>query len=397
VHNLIVQPSFVERSMNFDNDGGGHTLGVHGMVLGRGDDNRCDSNVVCGQTGLETTNAAYDWEEMPFVSVWSFKGNLAHNCQSGVRIWQNSEDNHVLENTTIYNCFIASHFGAYQNNYTWQGGYFYNALFEDHAASSDNAVRFENITFDGAGKVQYPFKMIGGPGQGVRPVFMRSCTLKNGTKGAILDSTDQGVKNLEIIQSDINGALKVAKNAVSGEYIRVQPVSGQAYKLTKSGKSNIANFAASSWGAGTGLLGQYFNSTNFSNPVVTRIDPVLNYIEWTLLPPGQATGVHHAITGDAYSIRWTGYIEPQYSESYKFALQTGGGVRLWVDGKLLLDKWYEMYPTTLTSTAISLVAGKRYSIKVEYFNDDNHSIFSLSWQSTTQKKQIVPQTQLYPF
>jgi hypothetical protein len=396
VHNLVVQPQFVERSYNFDNDGGGHTLGVHGMVLGRGDDNRCDSNVVCGQTGLETTNAAYDWEEMQFVSVWIFKGNLAHNCQNGSRIWQNSEDAHVLENTTIYNCYYGGLFGAYQNNYGWKGGIFFNAPFEDHAASSDNGARFENITFDGAGKIPYPFKLIGGPGKGVRPVFMRACTILGGTKGAILDSVDQGVKNLDIIQSSVTGAIKIDAKALSGETIRVQPANSQPNKVAKSGQTNISAFAPTSWGAGTGLFGQYYNGANFNTLATTRIDPVLNYIEWVLIPPGQSTGVHHTIDTTAYSIRWTGFIEPQYSESYKFAAQTGGGVRLYIDGKLLLNNWQEMYPTTLTSSAINLVAGKRYSIKVEYFNNDNHSIFTLGWQSASQSVQLVPQTQLYP-
>ncbi len=62
-----------------------------------GDDNRCDSNVVAGQQGLETVNAAYDWEEMPIESAWIFKGNLVHNSDCGIRSWQNNGKNTCLK------------------------------------------------------------------------------------------------------------------------------------------------------------------------------------------------------------------------------------------------------------------------------------------------------------
>jgi PA14 domain-containing protein/K319-like protein len=108
------------------------------------------------------------------------------------------------------------------------------------------------------------------------------------------------------------------------------------------------------------------------------------------------TGVHHNIKDETFSIRFTGFIEPQFSESYRFSIQTGGGVRLWVDGKLLLDKWNDMYPTTLTSSSINLVAGKQYAIKIEYLNNDDRSGLYLNWQSASQSLQMVPQPQLYP-
>jgi hypothetical protein len=397
VHNLVVQPTYIFHSLNFDTQGS-PTFGVHGFVLGLGDDNRCDSNIVAGQTGNPDVNAAYDWEEMDIESAWIFKGNLAHNSDCGIRSWQNNGKNHVLENSAVYNCGRGVHHGAYNNNYTYQGGYLYNAPFEDHAASLENGVRLENMTLDGAGMVPYPFHVVQqGPVAGMRPILIRACTIKGGKTGAILDESSDNIKSVDVIQSNVTGTMVVSKSAISGETIRVQPVSGQAYKLTKLGKSNIANFAPTSWGTGTGLLGQYFNNTDFSNLAETRIDPLINFPEWQLPLPGLETGVHYRIKDETYSIRFTGFIEPQYSESYKFLVATGGGIRLWVNGQQLLNKWEDMYPTTLTSTAIKMEAGKKYSIKLEYLNNDDRSQLYLYWQSTNQKKQLVPQSQLYPF
>lgn len=393
-HNLVVQPKFVQGSLNFDTKGS-PTFGTHGFVLGMGDDNRCDSNVVAGQVGLESVTAAYDWEEMPIESAWIFKGNLVHNSDCGIRSWQNNGKNHVLENTTIYNTGIGVFHGAYVNNYTYLGGHLYNAVFEDHAAGGANSVRIENMTLDGGGLIDYPFHIVEGPLKGERPVFMRSCTIKGGKKGAILNESSNALKSLDVIQCDITGAMVVSSSASSSETIRVQPVSGQAYKLSKSGKSNISNFAPTTWGTGTGLQGQYFNGTNFTDPVTTRVDPIINFPEWQLPIPGLETGVHHRIKDETYSIRWTGFIEPHYSEAYRFSIQTGGGIRLWVDGKMLLDKWSDVYPTSYTSATIALQAGKRYAIKLEYLNNDDRSQLYLSWLSASQPLQMIPQSQLY--
>lgn len=396
VHNLVVQPNYVFHSLVFDTPGA-QALGVHGFVMGMGDDNRCDSNVVAGQVGNQAVNAAYDWEEMDIESAWTFKGNVVHNSDGGIRSWQNNGKNHVLVNTIIYNCATGVMHGAYVNNYTYQGGYMYNAVFEDHAASAGNGVRIENMTLDGAGLIDYPFHIVpAGAAPGERPIFIRSTTIKGGRKGAILDEAQENNKNVDLIQCDITGVIKIASTAKSGETIRVQPVSRQPYKITKSGKSNIAAFAPTSWGAGTGLQGLYFNNTDFTVAAFTRVDPLINFPEWQIPLPGRGNGVHYTIKDETYSIRFTGFIEPQYNEVYRFSILTGGGVRLWIDGRLLIDKWGDVYPTTFTSPTISLQAGRRYPIRLEYLNNDDRSALYLYWQSTSLKKELIPQTQLYP-
>jgi hypothetical protein len=396
VHNLVIQPKYVQGALSFDTEGA-PTFGTHAFVLGMGDDNRCDSNVVAGQQGLETTNAAYDWEEMPIESAWIFKGNIVHNSDCGIRSWQNNGKNHVLEQTIIYNCKVGVNHGAYVNNYTYQGGTVFNAVFEDHAASATNGVRIEDMTLDGAGLIDYPFRIVPtGAAPGERPIFIRSTTIKGGRKGAILDEAQENNKHVDVIQCNITGNIVISSSAKNGETIRVQPASGQAYKLTKSGKTNIVNFAPVSWGTGTGLQGWYYNNTDFTRPAFSRIDPLINFPEWQLPLPGCETGVHHLVKDETYGCRFTGYIEPQFSEAYKFSVLTGGGVRLWIDGKLLIDKWSDVYPTTYTSAGISLQAGKRYPVRLEYLNNDDRSSLYLYWQSTSLKKELIPQSQLYP-
>jgi len=69
-------------------------------------------------------------------------------------------------------------------------------------------------------------------------------------------------------------------------------------------------------------------------------------------------------------------------------------VRLCVNGTLLIDKWVPQPPTEWKAP-IALLAGQKYNIKIEYYENTGGATAQLSWSSTIQSKQIVLQTQLY--
>jgi hypothetical protein len=393
IGNIVAAPTFIEGSIDIDTDGA-PSFGVHGFVLSMGDDNVCDSNVVVGQIGNETVNAAFDWEEMDVESAWQFRGNLAHNCDNGLRSWQNNQKNHVLEGTTIYNSNLGVFHGAYGNNYTYRGGEIYASVFEIHAAGQENSVRLENMIFDGGKAINYPVHLVDGPIAGVRPIFFRNCTLRNGIQGHLWNESDDQLKNVDMIHCTVS-ADSIKVNPSTSETVRVQPLSGQSYRVKKSGITNISAFAPTIWGTGNGLNGEYFNNTDFTSPAFTRTEPIVLFEEWQTPVPGNATGVHYSISDLSYSTRYTGWVEPQYTENYVFKTATGGGVKLWVNDVLIINQWSEPYPTTRTSSSIALTAGQKYKIKLEYFNTDDRSNLSLYWQSTSLAQQIIPQTQLY--
>ena len=117
-------------------------------------------------------------------------------------------------------------------------------------------------------------------------------------------------------------------------------------------------------GTGTGLLGEYFNDPNNGSHFVTfvrgRLDRTINF-DWA--SAGPATGV----TVDNFSVRWTGQVQALASGSYTFSTSADDGVRLWVNGQLLVDNWVDQAVTTRTSAPIALVAGSRYDIRMEYY------------------------------
>jgi hypothetical protein len=95
-----------------------------------------------------------------------------------------------------------------------------------------------------------------------------------------------------------------------------------------------------------------------------------------------------------YSVKWTGFVEPRYSEPYRFYTRTDDGVRLLINGQLLLDDW-NPHPVKENSASITLEAGKRYPIKMEYFQAIAGAEARLFWSSPSQPKEIIPQSQLF--
>jgi hypothetical protein len=399
--NLVAKGSFFHEAADIDN-GDAPTFTVSAFLLGVGDDNVCNNNIAIGMTGDHRNGGGYFWQEGLIESVWEFKGNMAHNCCGGLVTWQNNLKLHVIEDSILYNNEMGIYHGAYSNSYLYRGGYVYNNEIKIKASSGNSLrVKFENLVIDAAG-LDYAIVMEEGPLDGELPVLIRNCTITGHRKAGLINESPKAVKNVDIIQTttsgNAGGFLSLLASAVdyylsplagSNEQIRVQPVSGQAYLLTKLGKTNIAPFAPTVWGNGNGLKAEYFNDTSFSRLAVTRIDSSVCFLDWNQL------GVHYKITSGSYSIRWSGKIMPHYSEDCTFYVETGGGIRLYVDGKLILDSWQEQYPGTLTSSAISLVAGQKYDIKLEYFNTDNRSNIGLKWRSASLPLEYIPIDQLF--
>jgi len=141
---------------------------------------------------------------------------------------------------------------------------------------------------------------------------------------------------------------------------------------------------------GTGLKADYFNNMTLSGPVaLTRTDATVNY-DWGNGNPGSPIG------NDNFSVRWSGQIQPLYSENYTFKTNSDDGIRLWVNGTQIINNWTNHGPTLNTGN-ISLTAGVKYDIVLEFYENSGGAVAQLSWSSTnSQVDQIIPQSQLYP-
>ncbi|MBE9118829.1 hypothetical protein IQ249_23345 [Lusitaniella coriacea LEGE 07157] len=110
-------------------------------------------------------------------------------------------------------------------------------------------------------------------------------------------------------------------------------------------------------GAGNGLKGEYFDNDDFTELKVTRTDAAIDF-DWGGGSPDPSIEV------DTFTTRWTGEIEPLYGEDYTFHTESDDGVKLWVNGQLMIDGWNG--GGNRNSSPITLEAGEKYDIKLEY-------------------------------
>jgi len=140
-------------------------------------------------------------------------------------------------------------------------------------------------------------------------------------------------------------------------------------------------------GNGDGLLGQYYTGMDFETLTLTRVDPTIDF-DWGTGSPDSS------LPQDGFSVRWSGEIEPAYSENYTFYDYTDDGCRLTIGGQTIIDVWSDEEPIEYTGT-INLNAEQRYPIVVEYYENGGEAVAQLSWSSNSQPKQIIQQDRLY--
>ncbi|MBS1563972.1 MAG: T9SS type A sorting domain-containing protein, partial [Bacteroidetes bacterium] len=142
-------------------------------------------------------------------------------------------------------------------------------------------------------------------------------------------------------------------------------------------------------GTGTGLRADYYNTNDFSgNIILTRTDATVNF-DWQYGSPASS------INTDDFSARWSGQVQPAYTETYTFYTNSDDGVRVWVNGQQLINNW-TLHGPVENSGSISLAGGQKYNIVVEYYEHGGGAVAQLSWSSASTPKAIIPQSRLYP-
>lgn len=136
-----------------------------------------------------------------------------------------------------------------------------------------------------------------------------------------------------------------------------------------------------------GLLGEYFDNMDLTNSKLKRVDGTINFT-WGRLSPNSV------IQPDTFSVRWTGQVQPQYSQTYTFYTATDDGVRLWVNNQLIIDKWVNQSSREWSGT-IALTANQKYNIRLEYFENSVDAVSKLLWSSPSRSKQVIPQDRLF--
>jgi uncharacterized protein YkwD len=123
-------------------------------------------------------------------------------------------------------------------------------------------------------------------------------------------------------------------------------------------------------GAFTGCY--YSNTTLSGNPVLVRTDAQINF-DWGFSQPAAS------VPAGPYSVRWQGDFSLT-AGMYTFTAMTSDGMRVYIDGNLILDRWYDQ-PAYIYNVRQTLSAGT-HRIVVEYYDNTGYATAHLSWQNT---------------
>ncbi len=117
---------------------------------------------------------------------------------------------------------------------------------------------------------------------------------------------------------------------------------------------------------------EYFNNTSLSgSPVLVRAESAIDF-DWGWGSPAPE------VPADYFSARWTRTLDLPAGH-YIFTAIVDDGVRLWVDGRLLLDRWLIQPPTTY-SAPIYLNEG-HHVVQMEYYENTEGAVARLYWQA----------------
>ncbi len=147
--------------------------------------------------------------------------------------------------------------------------------------------------------------------------------------------------------------------------------------------------------ASGGLFGQYFTFTGttppaapFQSPLFSRLDSTVDF-DWGAGAPDPGS------PADRFAVRWTGQLVPRYTEGYTITAGASDGIRVYLDGQLIVDDWSN-HPYQEKSGVVSLTANRRYDLEVHYYQDTGDAAARLLWESARQPRQVIPLEALFP-
>jgi type IV pilus assembly protein PilY1 len=172
------------------------------------------------------------------------------------------------------------------------------------------------------------------------------------------------------------------KSLPAAEIAGATPFTGATFNSRIQGQGFGMRFSVGTPAAGS-FTGRYYNrsNTNFNvvppdptTPTLTRTDAEINF-DWGNGSPG--TGVN----ADNVVVVWEGtFIAPE-TGNFRFQTRSDDGVRLRVNGNLLIDRWVDQGPTNYETNDIALTQGNSFTVRLEYYERSGGAVAQLNWRT----------------
>jgi hypothetical protein len=131
-----------------------------------------------------------------------------------------------------------------------------------------------------------------------------------------------------------------------------------------------------------GLAGEYFDDVDLRVPKLTRVDREIAF-DWGTGSPDPR------VASETFSVRWTGRISSPVAGARALCLMSDDGARLWFDGKLVIDRWGEQWPTQ-NCAPVQFAAGVKHALRIEYLQLSGFAYVRLFWTTSGPTGPYVP-------
>jgi beta-glucosidase len=194
--------------------------------------------------------------------------------------------------------------------------------------------------------------------------------------GPLGDQTRVLYGNYHGTNSRMTSALDGIKKQFPGAQITFAP----GTRLLRNASTPIPSAVLQTEDGQPGLKADYFKGIDLQGePALVRVDKTVDF-DFVGTAPSDDIGTQN------FSVRWTGYLVPAKAGVYDLGVTGDDGFRLWLDGKLLAEDWSTHGPETKTAK-VTLEAGHKYAVKLEYFQGGGEAVARLLW---SQENNIRP-------
>ena len=124
------------------------------------------------------------------------------------------------------------------------------------------------------------------------------------------------------------------------------------------------------------LTATYVQKKNPKEIIVQRPESMINY-EYLEDQKNFPTGLKL----DQALATWEGSVASGVAGKHHFLLKNAGYVKLYLDGKLVVDKWRQAWNPGTSVVELDMVPGRKYALKMEWNPDGSESYLGLKWLS----------------
>ena len=198
--------------------------------------------------------------------------------------------------------------------------------------------------------------------------------------GLAWQSTSRGytmMRGMAMDFPDDQKARKLDEQFMFGPAFLVRPVVEPLLRVPPPPAVTIPEQALSTPDGKPGIAVKYFDGEKFDKFASERVEPVVDQT-WPGPPlEDMPAGLREATS---FSTQWAGSITMPEDGEYEIGAEGDDGVRLWLDGKLVVDDW-GTHGMRWKSQQLTFKKGQKVGVRIEHFQGNGGRGLRLGWKT----------------